>query len=49
VIQEIISRPGWQSGNALAIIISGSGTRTATAYNKSPAAAPLLHIKYTVG
>ena len=29
VTQEIVSRPGWSSGNAIAIILSGAGTRTA--------------------
>ncbi len=29
IIQEIIDRPGWNSGNTLAIIINGTGTRTA--------------------
>jgi outer membrane protein assembly factor BamB len=30
VIQEIVDRPGWKSGNALALIIRGSGKRVAT-------------------
>ena len=29
VIQEIVDQPGWQSGNALVIIMEGSGKRTA--------------------
>lgn len=49
VIQEIISRPGWASNNSLAIIITGTGRRTAEAYNGVPAAAPLLHVEYTTG
>lgn len=47
VIQEIVNRPGWRSGNALAFIITGSGVRTAVAYEGSPAAAPLLHLEFT--
>ncbi|MGE5227586.1 MAG: Ig-like domain-containing protein [Planctomycetaceae bacterium] len=48
VIQEIVSRGGWVSGNALGIIITGSGRRVAEAYDANPAWAPLLHVDYTV-
>ncbi len=47
VIQEIVSRPGWTGGNSLAVFITGSGVRTAEAYDGVPAAAPLLHIEFT--
>jgi hypothetical protein len=46
VIQEIVGRPGWASGNALAIVITGSGKRVATAFNGSAAAAPRLRVQY---
>ncbi len=46
MIQEIVTRPGWASGNSLAIIITGTGHRTAEAYDGVPARAPLLHIEY---
>jgi Calcineurin-like phosphoesterase len=46
-IQQIINRSGWTSGNALALIISGSGHRTTRAYEGKPAGAPLLHLEYT--
>ena len=49
VIQEIVSRPGWASGNAIAIIVSGSGHRTAWTYDGNAPAAPLLHVEYTTG
>ncbi|MEE9423976.1 MAG: SBBP repeat-containing protein [Methylococcales bacterium] len=49
VIQEIVNRSGWSSGNSLAIIISGTGTRTAESYNGDAAAAPILHVEYTTG
>jgi hypothetical protein len=46
VVQEIVSRPGWRSGNALVVIITGSGTRVAKSFdNGSP---PVLHIEYSV-
>jgi len=46
VIQEIVNRSGWSSGNALAIIVNGSGRRVAESYNGDPAAAPLLHVEF---
>ena len=46
VIREIINRPGWASGNALALILTGTGTRPAYSYDGSTASAPLLHIEY---
>ena len=49
VVQEIVDRAGWSSGNSLALIISGSGKRVAESYNGSSSAAPLLHIEYTTG
>jgi hypothetical protein len=48
VVQEIVNRPGWVSGNSLVVIITGTGERTAEAYDGKPAAAPLLHVEYTV-
>jgi hypothetical protein len=47
VIQEIVNRAGWSSGNSLAVIIIGSGERVAEAFDGVPSAAPLLHIEYT--
>jgi hypothetical protein len=48
IVSEIVTRPGWVSGNALVLIITGTGHRTAEAYNGAPAAAPLLHVEYTI-
>jgi hypothetical protein len=47
VVQEIVNRSGWSSGNSLVVIISGTGRRTAESYNGVPAAAPLLHVEFT--
>lgn len=44
VIQEIVSRPGWTSGKALALIITGTGKRTADSYNGGWG--PILHVEY---
>lgn len=50
VIQEIVSRPGWSSGNALVLILTlGPGERDAVSYDQNSSAAPRLHVEYTVG
>ncbi|HYN87039.1 MAG TPA: FG-GAP-like repeat-containing protein [Ardenticatenaceae bacterium] len=49
IVQEIVNRSGWASGNPLAFIVTGSGERTAKAYETAAEAAPLLHIEYTTG
>jgi hypothetical protein len=46
VIQEIVDRDGWNSGNAMVISITGTGTRTAESYGGAGAKAPLLQIEY---
>lgn len=47
VVQEIVSRGGWVSGNDLALLVTGSGTRTAEAYEGGAAKAAVLHVEYT--
>ncbi len=47
VIQEIVGRSSWVSGNALVIIITGTGERVAEAFDGVAAAAPLLHVEYS--
>ncbi len=47
VIQAIVSRPGWNLGNALALIVTGTGLRTAGAVDNGTA--PVLHVEYRVG
>lgn len=52
IVSEIVSRPGWASGNSMVFIIeksTGAGNRTVESYDGEPAAAPLLRITYTVG
>ncbi|MGH7404527.1 MAG: DUF2341 domain-containing protein [Candidatus Methylomirabilales bacterium] len=46
VIQEIVDRSGWASGNSLVIIVSGSGDRDAKTYENSSTQAALLHVDY---
>ena len=47
IIQEIVNRPGWVSGNAVVLIFSGSGARTAESFEGDPTGAPLLHIEFS--
>ncbi len=47
VIQEIVNRFGWASGNSMVVFIEGTGTREAESYNGEAAAAPLLVVNYT--
>lgn len=47
IVQEIVDRGGWNSGNAMALLIDGSGQRTAVAHNVASFWAPLLHIEYS--
>jgi hypothetical protein len=44
-----VSRPGWSANNALAIIITGTGERSAWSFDGSPKLAPLLYVEYTTG
>ena len=46
VLQEVVDRPGWESGNALALVVTGSGQRTAESYNGERDKAPVLHVEY---
>ena len=47
IIQEIVNRLGWSQGNSMAIIVTGSGHRTAEAYNGSTTGAPKLVVTYS--
>ncbi len=47
LVQAVIGRSGWAQGNAVALQISGTGTRTADSFEGGASAAPLLHIEYT--
>ncbi len=49
VVQEILDRPGWTSGNALTILVSDLGssrTRTVKSYDVRASSAPALVIEY---
>jgi hypothetical protein len=46
IIGEIVNRQGWTTGNSIALIITGTGKRTAKSYNGAPTQGPVLHIEY---
>ncbi len=48
IIQKIVSRAGWVSGNDIVIIVDGTGSRIAESYYGDSDAAPLLVVDYTV-
>lgn len=53
VIQEVVSRPGWQSGNSLSLILKGSGQpwsrKFVHSFDGSATRAPRLVITYSSG
>lgn len=48
VVQDIVSRPGWASGNAIAFLVEGTGHRTADAFEKVGGSPARLTVSYTV-
>ena len=47
VVQEVVDRPGWRENNSMALLLGGTGIRSALAYDGGPASAPLLHVEYS--
>ena len=48
MVQEVVDRPGWVTGNALVLVVTGSGKRVAESYDGEPAGAPLLRVTYSI-
>ncbi|MEN8181233.1 MAG: hypothetical protein ABFS46_01720 [Myxococcota bacterium] len=48
VIDSVVNGGGWQSGNALVILITGSGERVAESFDGDAAGAPLLQVEFTL-
>jgi hypothetical protein len=46
LVQAIVSRPGWVKDNAMAFLFTGTGHRTANAYEQVGGAPPRLTITY---
>ena len=51
IIQEIVDRAGWSSGNAMAFVItrSSTGGRSALSYESGSSVAPMLTVSYSTG
>lgn len=48
VVQEIVNRSGWVSGNSMVFVVSGSGnSRAAYAYDGDPSKSAVLYIQYS--
>jgi hypothetical protein len=47
IIQEIVNQGSWASGNALSIVITGTGHRSTHAYDGNTSLAPLLTVTYS--
>jgi PKD repeat protein len=48
IMQEIVDRPGWASGQGVVLIVTGTGVRNAVSYDTKPATAALLHVEYVL-
>ncbi|SFS13965.1 5'-nucleotidase C-terminal domain-containing protein [Yoonia litorea] len=48
VITEIVQRDDWAEGNAIVLIVTGQGLRTAAAFDGDPGGAPALSIDFVV-
>ncbi len=46
IVQETVNRTGWTQNNSMVFIVTGTGKRTATAYEVSATKAPLLVVTY---
>jgi len=49
LIREVLNRSDWQPGNALVLLVYGSGRRTAESFDGSPALAPVLRMEVVYG
>ncbi len=47
-VQQIIDLSGWSTGNSMAFVIKGNGTRRAYAYDGNQTNVPVLHIEYDI-
>ena len=49
LVQTVVDRPGWRPGNALGLVVTGSGQRQAWSADASTADAPQLTVAYAAG
>ncbi|TXF87791.1 DUF839 domain-containing protein [Neolewinella aurantiaca] len=46
LVQAIVDRDGWAAGNALGLVMTGTGERTAEAFDGASDSAPMLVVEY---
>ncbi len=46
LVQAVVNQSTWNAGNAIVFVITGTGTRTAEAFESGAARAPQLHIEW---
>ncbi len=46
IVQEVVDTSGFRAGNAIVLVVTGSGRRTAESSDGLPAGAPLLLVEY---
>ena len=49
LVKAVVDRPGWESGNHIAFLITGTGRRTAQAHDKPNGAPPRLIVRFATG
>ncbi|UTD15625.1 T9SS type A sorting domain-containing protein [Tenacibaculum mesophilum] len=49
LVQYVVNKSNWNSGNSMMFYISGTGERTAESYDGSSASAPKLMVTYSTG
>lgn len=47
-LQQVVDQASWAAGNAVVVLVTGTGKRTAMAYDLNPAGAAVLHVEYTL-
>ncbi len=47
IVQEIVSREGWNAGNSMVFFFEGTGKRDVYSYDGDPNKAPFLHVEFT--
>ena len=46
VVQEVVGRADWASGDPIVLLVTGTGERAADSYEGGATKAPLLHVEY---
>ena len=47
-LQQVVAQADWNAGNAVVVLVTGSGRRTAFSYDGDASAAAVLHVSYTL-